>query len=130
MIASMAPELFPGSFAFVGCGDRAELETACREVAIAMFLEVEGLSFVIPFATAQTLGFDALPMRRITLTVYSALDGVGLTAAVAAALAERGIACNMIAAFHHDHVFVPEAQAGEAMATLRELQRAAMAGTP
>jgi hypothetical protein len=130
MIASMAPELFPGSFAFVGCGERPELETACREVAIAMFHEVEGLSFVLPFATAQALGFDALPMRRITLTVYSALDGVGLTAAVASALAERGIACNMIAAFHHDHVFVPEGRAEEAMAVLCELQRAAMAVTP
>ena len=60
-------------------------------------------------------------MRRITLRVHSALDGVGLTAAVATALAGHGIACNMVAAFHHDHVFVPAARAEEALAILKTL---------
>ena len=50
-------------------------------------------------------------MARL-LQVHSALDGVGLTAAVAGALAAAGIACNVIAAFHHDHLFVPAARAG------------------
>jgi uncharacterized protein len=62
-----------------------------------------------------------LVMRQITLTVHSALDGVGLTAAVASALAAEGIACNMVAARHHDHVFVPEAQAQRALAVLERL---------
>ncbi|MDF7775974.1 ACT domain-containing protein [Sphingomonas sp. AOB5] len=123
MIAAMAPELRPGRYAFVGCGERADLIAACREAAIAMFAEDEGPSFVIPFETAVALGIDALPMCQITLTVHSALDGVGLTAAAAGALAVHGIPCNMIAAFHHDHIFVPEARAGEAMAALLELQR-------
>ncbi len=34
----------------------------------------------------------------ITLTVYSDLEAVGLTAAVAGALADRGISCNVVAA--------------------------------
>jgi hypothetical protein len=51
-------------------------------------------------------------MACLTLRVHSALDGVGLTAAVASALAEIGIPCNMVAAFHHDHAFVPEATGG------------------
>jgi uncharacterized protein len=63
-------------------------------------------------------------MHCITLNVYSALDGVGLTAAVAGALAAEGIACNMIAACHHDHVLVP-ADSGRAMAVLLALQHAA-----
>ena len=29
-----------------------------------------------------------------------------------------GIAANVVAAFHHDHVFVPEARAADAMACL------------
>ena len=61
-------------------------------------------------------------MRRIVLQVFSALDGVGLTAAVATALANEGIPCNMIAGYHHDHVFVPSAMAGRAVAVLRDLQ--------
>ncbi len=40
-------------------------------------------------------------------TVHSSLAAVGLTARVAGALAERGISANLIAASHHDHVFVP-----------------------
>jgi uncharacterized protein len=63
-----------------------------------------------------------MAMRRIVLEVFSALDGVGLTAAVAGALAAQGIPCNMIAAFHHDHVFVPAVMADRAIAVLQELQ--------
>jgi len=62
-----------------------------------------------------------IPMRRITLRVNSALDGVGLTAAVSAALARKGIPANVVAAYHHDHVFVPAAQAEAALEVLRSL---------
>lgn len=48
-------------------------------------------------------------MRCMTLQVYSALEGVGLTAAVSQTLAEHDIPCNIVAAFQHDHVFVPSA---------------------
>ena len=67
------------------------------------------------------------PMALIRLNVYSALDGVGLTAAVAGALAEAGIACNMVAALNHDHVFVPADRATQALSILRALQAAANA---
>jgi hypothetical protein len=50
---------------------------------------------------------------------------VGLTAAVAGALADLGIPCNMVAAYHHDHAFVPEADADRAMEALRGLSAAA-----
>jgi SAM-dependent methyltransferase len=67
-------------------------------------------------------------MACLTLTVPSALDGVGLTAAVAAALAARGIPANVVAALRHDHVFVPEAMAGAALDALHA--RAAEAAAP
>jgi hypothetical protein len=60
-------------------------------------------------------------MRQITLGVFSALDGVGLTAAVAGALAERGIACNMVAALRTTTPFVPADRAEEAVEVLRAL---------
>ena len=58
-------------------------------------------------------------MARITLTGHSALDGVGLTAAVASALADAEIPCNMVAAFHHDHAFVPWEMRARAMDHLK-----------
>ncbi len=80
------------------------------------------MSLILEREEARRLGYeDDLPMRCLTLEVHSALDGVGLTAAVAAALADEGIACNIVAAFHHDHVFVPAARAAEALRCLRAL---------
>jgi hypothetical protein len=38
-------------------------------------------------------------------------------------LARAGIGVNPVAGFYHDHLFVPAARAGEAMAVLRALAR-------
>jgi hypothetical protein len=43
----------------------------------------------------------------ISLDVHSSLEAVGLTAAVAGILADHEIPANVIAAYFHDHVFVP-----------------------
>ena len=60
-------------------------------------------------------------MRCITLTVHSSLEAVGLTAAIATELAGLGISANVVAAYYHDHVFVPCAQAEQAVAGLAAL---------
>ena len=127
MIAGMEPVLDAADYVFCTSRDSAVLEAA-RSSALSSFAEQEGLSLVLPVEAARSLGlhYDGV-MRRIVLTVYSALDGVGLTAAVAGKLAEAGIACNMVAAFHHDHVFVPAAEAERAMGLLRDLQTGARA---
>jgi hypothetical protein len=64
-------------------------------------------------------------MRCITLGVFSDLEGVGLTAAVAGALADREIPCNMVAALRHDHAFVPADRAEEALEVLEALSAGA-----
>ena len=67
---------------------------------------------------------DLTPVFRaawITLTVQSDLNAVGLTAVVSTALAKAGISCNVIAAVHHDHLFVPVDRADDAMRVLRGL---------
>ncbi|PSJ39964.1 hypothetical protein C7I55_12685 [Sphingomonas deserti] len=122
MIAAMTPLLREGEFIFCSTRDAA-LADRCWGLAVAMFMEAEGHSFVLALADALELGFDcAQPMRQITLGVHSALDGVGLTAAVSAALAACDIPCNVIAAYHHDHLFVPAALAEPALAALDALQ--------
>jgi len=125
MLAGMTPVLTEGEFVFCSINETDVIERA-MPMALGSFKEAEGWTIILPRAGAKALGFDdTLPMRRITLEVFSALDGVGLTAGVAAALAAENIPCNMIAAYHHDHVFVPAAMAERAIAVLRELQQRA-----
>jgi len=114
MLAGMAPKRDAQAWAFV------VVEGAAPEDAFAIIREDEGTTAILPDPAGD--------FARITLTVHSALDGVGLTAAVAGALAQRGIACNVVAGFHHDHLFVPRARAEEAMAALAALGTGAAAG--
>lgn len=119
MVAGMTPDLKPGAYVFCGAGDRDWAALA----PLAMFREAEGVSLILEHGAARAAGFPVeAPMALITLNIYSALDGVGLTAAVATALARTGIACNMVAALNHDHVFVPIERAEEALAVLLALQ--------
>lgn len=107
LLASLAPLLRPGTYRFVTGGEHAD--------AIMTFREDEGVTSIVP-------GGD---MAWITLRVHSSLAAVGLTAAVSTALARDGIACNVVAAFHHDHLFVPTDRAADAMRILDELHATA-----
>ncbi len=130
MLAGLAPWLDPESYVFCSTDDPGHAGRAAP-LALASFREAEGVSLVLAIATARRLGFDVtLPMRRIVLGVPSALDGVGLTAAVSGALAAAGIACNVVAAHHHDHLFIPAGKAAEALAILEALQREARGAAP
>ena len=122
MIAGMDPVLVPGRFVF-----RLAEDTVVPFHALASFHEPEGLSLVVPVDEAH---HNEPVMRLIRLNVLSDLQGVGLTAAVAGCLASHGIACNVIAAYHHDYLLVPEARAHEAVELLRELQRTTAAAQP
>ena len=57
----------------------------------------------------------------LTLEIHSALEAVGLTAAVSKALAEANISANVIAAFHHDHIFVDKKDGEKANLILKKL---------
>ena len=55
--------------------------------------------------------------------VHSALEAVGFIARVATALADAGMGVNPVAGFYHDHLFVPEDRAEDAMTVLEGLAR-------
>lgn len=125
MIASMTPELRPGRFVFCALNE-VPLSNAMRDGAMCLFREAEGVSVLLTVDLAEAEGLPVdMPMSQITLQVYSSLAGVGLTAAVSAALGNANIPCNMIAAARHDHVFVPEDRAGEAVEVLLRLSATA-----
>ncbi|MBX7483503.1 ACT domain-containing protein [Qipengyuania qiaonensis] len=116
MIEQMSPRLDERRWCFVPVTpDRA---SELLGAALGTFREDEGVSAIVPVQLASE---GAPVFARIVLEVFSDLEGVGLTAAVSGVLAEAGIACNMVAALHHDHAFVPEGRAAEALEILKEL---------
>jgi len=85
--------------------------------AAMAFREAEGWTAVRPAAPTDAQGFAWLE-----LAVASSLEAVGFLAAVSGALAGAGIPCNAVAAYHHDHVFVPAAMADRAIAAIEALR--------
>lgn len=118
MLASLDVARRPGTFTVV-TGDWPALGA----VAHAVIDEDEGRTHVVPVADARAAGapvdFEAV---WLTLTVHSALEAVGLTAAFSTALGDAGISCNVLAAYHHDHLLVPAERADEAVEVLRSLR--------
>ena len=123
VLVSLAPQLMERDFVFCSIqdatyGDFAELSP------IACFRESEGLTLVLAKENADKAGFTyESQFKGITLNVHFSLEAVGLTAAVAGQLAVRGISANVIAAYYHDHIFVPAGQADAALAALHALSR-------
>jgi hypothetical protein len=119
-LAQLSPRLNVGEFVFIT--HKGHLPANVRP--LAYFHEWEGESVVLRAEQAEIIGIKyGATYAWITLDVVSALESVGLTAAVTGALAKAGIPCNVIAAFHHDHLFVPFADREKAIAVLRLLQQ-------
>jgi uncharacterized protein len=123
LLRTMRPELNPGRFVFTTV-PRPPGPLPPGLVPVVTVAEDEGLTLVVPQEQADTAGlpYDYVA-AWITLRVESALDAVGLTAAVAGELARAGLSCNVVAGFHHDHLFVPYDRASDG-------RRAGSAGAP
>lgn len=107
LLAGLSPRLHPDPYVF--CHTLYTLRVKVDgKGCLGVFREAEGQTLILSRAMAQSLGLPfGPPMAWITLDVHSSLEAVGLTAAVSTALAESGISCNVVAAFYHDHLFVP-----------------------
>lgn len=119
LLTALQPQLNNGEYVFC----KARLHDIPAGVEPLMhFHEHEGLTVLLRRGQAEELGLRyTLVCAWITLAVNSALESVGLTAAVSSALAEAGIPCNVVAAFHHDHLFVPVDKAEQALKILHSL---------
>jgi hypothetical protein len=127
LLSTVEPELSETEMIFCtfpdfGIAERLHLRP------VTVFLENEGLTLIIPKAVAEQHAIPfAATFRAITLNVHSSLEAVGLTAAVSGRLALHGISANVVAAYYHDHIFVPTADAERAVQVLRDLQAEASA---
>ena len=106
LIAGMEPQLHPLRY-------RLDTGHAAPPNAFAIIHEDEATTIIAPAPDGD--------WARISLAVHSSLSAVGLSAAIASALADRGISANIVAGYHHDHIFVPWGRRYEAMETLKIL---------
>jgi hypothetical protein len=122
----MTPSMADGVFVYCTFSDFHLPE---RLEPICTFREAEGLTAIVGKSQAEAAGVPyTFPCRLITLAVHSSLDAVGFLACITGRLAHAGISCNAVAAFHHDHLFVPEARAAETLEILQHLAAETRAG--
>ena len=119
LIKGMKPELNQGEYVYCLADSK---EHAVALDPLCYFLEKEGVTVILPKEKADAMSISyAMTFAWITLTVHSSLEAVGLTAAVSKALTEANISSNVVAAFYHDHIFVPVKDAERAMNVLQKL---------
>ncbi|NEC07717.1 ACT domain-containing protein [Streptomyces sp. SID7909] len=119
LLSDLSPEPHPGRYVYTTVPDGTLPGGVAPVVTVR---ESEGLTLVLPEAEAAAAGLTYTYVAGwITLRVHSALEAVGLTAAVSLALTDAGISCNVVAGFHHDHLFVPYERMGEAVTVLERL---------
>ena len=122
LLANLKPALSDEEYVFYFSPSKSlsyfmELDPIC------FFKEEEGVTLIIEkhIATKNNLAYEGV-FRKITLQVHSSLEAVGLTAAVSDALAKNDISSNVVAAFYHDHIFVPSKKAKAAIKVLKMLE--------
>lgn len=122
LLAFLQPKLLKGEYVFCSTSTMSFID-ALKLEPVATYREEEGLSLILTKAAAMQEGLDySSVFKCITLTVHSSLNSVGLTAAVANRLSNHSISANVVAAYYHDHVYVPLAKAEQAFELLIDLQ--------
>ena len=118
LLKKMKPKLNAGEFVF--CEVKNLEEISLKDILMS-FREEESVTIIIEKKIAEDLGlYYSFVASWITLTIHSALEAVGLTAAFSKALSDNTISCNVVAAFYHDHIFVDTKDAAQAMEILHQ----------
>jgi len=119
LLQTMKPQLNEGEYVFCILDS---LKSAVALDPLCMFQEKESVTVIIPKEQADGKSLPySVTCAWITLTVYSSLEAVGLTATVSKALTDVNISCNVVAAYYHDHIFVPVKDTEQAMNALHKL---------
>lgn len=119
LIAEMRPVLDLRRFAFATV---PSWEEAIRIPAHMVFREEEGVTLIAEWAVLEAHGLKpSFPCHKITLSIHSSLEAVGFIATVSRVLTKASIGTNPIAGFYHDHLFIEEEKAEEALRILQDL---------
>ncbi|WP_244140316.1 ACT domain-containing protein (plasmid) [Pantoea agglomerans] len=120
LLQHASPEHNPGKYVF---STLQSPSTELTESSVVFIREAEGITLVLPkdIADQYGVGYEYVA-SWITLKIHSSLAAVGLTAAFSRALADRGISCNVVAGYYHDHIFVAYDDTIVAMEVLSSLR--------
>lgn len=119
LLKTLKPQHIPGDYVFCVVQDLRGINI---DDIVMVFKENEGTTIILKNTLADQLEFSySFVAAWITLTVHSSLEAVGLTATFSEALAEKGISCNVVAAYYHDHIFVNKKDSKKAMDILMKL---------
>ena len=123
LLSNIEPVLDERSFVFCTFSE-FDWSTIYDFNPIGLFREKEGMTLIITKQKAidKNVSFESV-YRLITLNVHSSLDAVGLTAAFSTKLTEKDISANVVAAYYHDHIFVPEEKVEQALIAILELKK-------
>ncbi|WP_420862241.1 ACT domain-containing protein [Algirhabdus cladophorae] len=121
LIQTMTTDLVEGVYVFV-----TNAEIPSHITPRMMFQEAEGPTYIILQSQAKAAGIAyEFPCCMITLNIHSSLEAVGFMARIATELAKHDMGVNPVSGFFHDHLFVPEDRAQDAIAVLRKMSEAA-----
>lgn len=121
LLKTMKPKHNVGEFVFCTTD---HLEQINISQIIMSFQEEESITIIAKKEVADQLNLEySFVASWITLTVHSALEAVGLTAAFSNALSENGISCNVVAAYYHDHIFIDVKDTEKAMNVLNAFSK-------
>jgi hypothetical protein len=121
LLQGMKPELNEGEYVFCTVDS---FQHAATLNPVCVFRESEAITVILPKHQADDAALPySVTCAWITLTVHSSLEAVGLTAAVSKALTDANISCNVVAAYYHDHIFVPVKDATRALDVLLKLTK-------
>ncbi len=120
LLKGLSPKLNEGRYVFITLPQ----DQPDPENCIMKFVEEEGLTFIVEKNIADENKFQyEFVAAWITLEVKSPLDAIGLTAEFSKVLTAVGISCNVVAGFHHDHIFVNFEKSEKAMEVLINLSK-------
>jgi len=115
----LMPSVSDAPFVFVTTKEKTSLSNQ----AILLFKEEKGTTMILPQQEAVKQGYNYDEIwAHISLGLESDLGMVGLTAKFSTALALENIPCNVVAAYYHDHIFVPYEMKNHATRILTSLK--------
>ena len=121
LLSSLDPILNEGEYVFINL---QEPNARALDHCICFFKEAEGNTYILSQSKANEFEFSYdFVASWITLKVHSSLEAVGLTAVFSSELAKNHIGCNVVAGYHHDHIFVAVEDGRKAIDVLSKISK-------